>query len=102
MQLDQAKIKQFRTIGHKLTPVVLIGENGVTEGLIGELTRALADHELIKIKIASSDREVRKTLLQEAESALSFMVIQQVGKVALIYKPAKEPNQKLSNLHRMI
>ncbi|MCY4045791.1 MAG: YhbY family RNA-binding protein [Cellvibrionales bacterium] len=100
MQLEPTKIKQFKGIGHKLNPIVIIGENGLTEGLINELQRALDDHELIKIKIASADRDDRKAILIEAEKALKFQTIQQIGKIALIYKAAKEPNQKLSNLHR--
>lgn len=100
MQLDTSKIKQFKGIGHKLNPVVIIGDNGVTEGVINELERALADHELIKIKIASQDREQRKAILEQAQKAVKFETIQKTGKTALIYKAAKEPNAKLSNLHR--
>ena len=45
-------IKQLRAIGHKLKPVVTIAGNGLSEGVITELDRALQDHELIKIKLA--------------------------------------------------
>ncbi len=102
MTLDQHKLKQLRAIGHKLNPVVIVGENGLSENLFTEINRALQDHELIKIKIASNDRDARQLMLAEAESTLKFNVIQKIGKIALIYKPAKEPNKKLSNLHRPI
>ena len=45
-------IKQLRTIGHKLKPIVTVAGNGITDGVVNELERALTDHELIKIKLA--------------------------------------------------
>ena len=33
--------KQMRAIGHHLKPVILIGDNGMSTGLLDELDRAL-------------------------------------------------------------
>lgn len=44
-------IKALRGIGHQLSPIVIVGANGLTPTLIEEVARALHDHELIKIKI---------------------------------------------------
>ena len=49
--------KRLRQIGHALNPVVMIGGQGLTENVVEETTRALNDHELIKVKIAGEDRE---------------------------------------------
>ena len=48
MSLSQAQKKAFRSIGHHLNPVVTVSENGVSENLLAELSRALNDvfHEL--------------------------------------------------------
>ncbi len=43
--------RQLRAIGHKLKPVVTVAQNGISEGILLELQRALTDHELIKVKI---------------------------------------------------
>ncbi|TFT47959.1 YhbY family RNA-binding protein, partial [Proteus mirabilis] len=40
-------------------PVVMIGNNGLTEGVLAEIEIALAHHELIKVKIAGEDRDVK-------------------------------------------
>ena len=55
--------KRLRQIGHTLNPVVMIGGQGLTENVIEETTRALADHELIKVKVAGEDREARQTAI---------------------------------------
>ena len=39
----------------------MIGNNGLTEGVLAEIEIALAHHELIKVKIAGEDRDVKKT-----------------------------------------
>ena len=58
-------IKQLRAIGHKLKPIVTVAGNGLSEGVLAELNRALTDHELIKIKLAVGSRETRKDVAQQ-------------------------------------
>ena len=48
--------KQLRAIGHKLKPVVTVAGNGLSDNVLQEIQRALADHELIKIKVSDGDR----------------------------------------------
>ena len=79
MSLSIAEKKRFRRIGHELSPVILTGGSGVTEGVLAETDRALEDHELIKVRVNGEDREER---------------------AAAIYRPARKPNAKLSNLLR--
>src|SRR5690606_23219790 len=47
MSLDNSTRKEFRSIGHKLHPIVIV--KGLSNGTRAELERALSDHELIKI-----------------------------------------------------
>ena len=100
MSLNAAKKKHFRTIGHNLKPVVMVADQGLTEGVVNETLRALNDHELIKVKFAISDREAKQSLIVELTQQTNSEVVQTIGKIALIYKAAKEPNPQLSNLLR--
>ncbi|MDI9799718.1 YhbY family RNA-binding protein, partial [Pseudomonas aeruginosa] len=59
MALTQEQKKQFKSIGHHLKPVLIVAENGLTEGVLAELERALNDHELIKVKLALAERDDR-------------------------------------------
>jgi RNA-binding protein len=101
MALDQAKIKQLRAIGHKLKPVVTISGKGLTDGVVAELERALNDHELIKVKLAFEEREDKQEAITQLVKTTRAELVQQVGKIALIYRLARETNKKLSNLHRV-
>ncbi|WP_148053294.1 YhbY family RNA-binding protein, partial [Pseudomonas frederiksbergensis] len=59
MPLNPEQKKQYKAIGHHLKPVLTVADNGLTEGVLAELERALADHELIKIQLNILDRESR-------------------------------------------
>jgi len=100
MPLSAERKKQFRALGHNLNPVVTVADKGLSEGVLGELNRALDDHELIKVKIAATEREDRKALLEELAALPGVELVQQVGKVALLYRNNPKPNPKLSNLLR--
>ncbi len=92
--------KRLRQIGHALNPVVMIGGQGLTSGVIEEALRALHDHELIKVKIAGEDREARAAAIDALVAETSSEVVQKIGKIVLLYKKAKPQNQHLSNLVR--
>ncbi|AOA57733.1 YhbY family RNA-binding protein [Acinetobacter larvae] len=92
--------KRLRQIGHTLNPVVMIGAQGLTDAIIEETLRALNDHELIKIKIAGEDRELRQHIIDELINTTAAALVQRIGKIALIYKKADKQNAKLSNLVR--
>lgn len=100
--LSQAELKHLRSIGHKLNPIVTIAEKGLSEGVAAELERALNDHELIKIKLAVADRDLKATLIDEVCQSHNATAVQTIGKVALLLRRAQKPNPKLSNLLRNI
>ena len=100
MKLSPVKKKQYRTLGHNLKPIVMIADKGVTEGVTNEIDRALRDHELIKIKLNINEPAVRKGLAAEICAEHKAELVQAIGKIILIFRAAKNPNPKLSNLLR--
>lgn len=100
MPLSTAEKKRFRRIGHELSPVVMTGGQGLTEAVIAEADRALEDHELIKVRVNGEDREERAAAMQEIARHNRAQVVQVIGKIVLLYRPARKPNAKLSNLLR--
>lgn len=100
MALSTAEKKHFRGIGHHLNPVVLVGGGGLSDALLAELDRALEDHELIKVKVHAEDREARREIIEALPGLCGCEVVQTVGNIALLYRPARRQNRKLSNLVR--
>ena len=95
MSLTNERKKYLRQLGHSLKPVVTVASKGVSETVLKELNRALEDHELIKVKLSVEDKSAAiKTVCDSANAEL----VQSIGHVLLIFRAAKKPNPKLSNL----
>ena len=100
MALTQEQKKQFKSIGHHLKPVLTVAENGLTEGVMAELERALNDHELIKVQFRITERDDRRALIDELCKNGSCELVQVIGKMALVYRRNAKPNRNLSNISR--
>ncbi|MBZ9540050.1 ribosome assembly RNA-binding protein YhbY [Modicisalibacter tunisiensis] len=100
MSLSQAQKKALRSIGHHLSPIVTVSDNGLTDGVQAELERALTDHELVKIKIAVGERDTRRAVAEQLCADSGAELVQTIGKVALLYRKNPRANPKLSNITR--
>ncbi|WP_110669324.1 YhbY family RNA-binding protein [Salinicola halophilus] len=100
MSLSPAQKKAYRSIGHHLQPIVTVSENGLSEGALQELERALRDHELVKVKLAFAERDERQAMIQELTTATGAELVQSLGKVPLLYRHNPRANPKLSNIAR--
>ena len=100
MALSNEQKKDYRSIGHTLNPIVTVAGNGLTEGVMEELNRALDDHELIKIKVSVGDREVKKAVITELVKKTAAELVQQIGNTALLLRRNPKAKPALSNLQR--
>ncbi|OOR89440.1 ribosome assembly protein YhbY [Moraxella caviae] len=93
-------LKALRGIGHKLNPIVTVGGNGLSPTLIEEVSRALSDHELIKVKIPAGSAEERRDCADALADATESAVIHHIGRMVLLLRQNPDANDKLSNLAR--
>lgn len=98
MPLTNEEKKRFRQIGHDLKPVVMVGQNGVTENVLEEVDSFLEKHELIKVKFLTESREQKKAEIEAIVKKSKSQLVQQIGKIALLYRLSKEENNKLSKI----
>jgi RNA-binding protein len=85
--LSDAQRKHLRRLGHDRKPIVLAGKSGMGASLVAELDRALADHELVKVRARVGDRDERDALLDGLARATRAELVQRIGHVALFYRP---------------
>ena len=69
-----------------LRPVVLIGDNGLTEAVLKEIDRALTSHGLIKVRAGGDDREAREAMLSEICDKLSCAPVHHLGKTLILFR----------------
>lgn len=94
--------KQFRSVGHHLKPVVTVAGGGLSENVLSEVSRALDDHELIKVKVSIDDRESRAETIAKLCELQKAELVQSIGKVVLLLRKSSRPNPKKSNLIRFL
>jgi RNA-binding protein len=91
LNLNSKQTSHLRALGHSLNPVVMIGNNGLTESVLREIDLSLKAHELIKIKVFGDDRELRKQMLEEICEKLGAAPVHHIGKQLVVYRPADKP-----------
>jgi RNA-binding protein len=90
MALSEKQKKHLRRLAHPLSPIVMLGNAGLTDGVVGELDRALTDHELVKVSARVGEREARHAALEALMSRTGSELVQQVGNVGVFYRRRKE------------
>lgn len=98
--VDNQTRRQYRRIAHHLKPVVLLGEQGLTDAVIAETDRALKDHELIKVR-TSGDRAARDAQQTALAERCQAQAVQSIGRMLVLFRKNPEPNPRLSNLTRL-
>lgn len=81
------RIKELKGIAHNLEASILIGMDGLSEGLVASAREALGRHGLIKAKMTPRARLDKEDMAVELAWAIGGQVIQRVGKTAVIYRP---------------
>ena len=100
--VSNAELRQYRAIAHKLNPVVRVGGNGLSPSVLQEVNRALDDHELIKIKIAVGDRELRDSLVTQLCATVSAGLVQRIGNTATLLRRNPQSDPRKSNVQRHV
>jgi RNA-binding protein len=90
MALSTKDKQHLKGRAHKLKPVVMVGNNGVTEAVTKEVNRALDDHELIKIRVQTEDRELRQQLFEAIRDAAEAELIQKIGSIGVYFRASKK------------
>jgi RNA-binding protein len=94
--LSAKQRRYLSSLGHHLEPVVQVGKDGLSEGLILAIGQALHDHELIKVRLGKNVLEDRKDVAKELAKESGASLVKQVGNVVLLYmKHPEKPTIKL-------
>src|SRR5262249_40091084 len=82
--------RQLRALAHRLSPVVIVGQRGLSDAVVRQVDGALTDHELIKIRLGNecpTDRdEVAGTLAERTGADVAGTV----GRVVILYRAHPE------------
>ena len=88
--LSTKRRSELRSEAHRLDPIVLIGDKGLTDEVLAEIDRSLKAHELIKVRAAGGERDARGAWLEAICEKLQAHPVQQIGKVFVIFRENPE------------
>lgn len=86
MELTETQKKRLRTRAHDLKPVVMVGQHGMKDTILEEITSALDHHQLIKVKLSVGDRDLRDEIIGQIVAYSQSQLIQRIGNIAVLYR----------------
>lgn len=86
MSLQGKQRRYLRSLGHHLEPVVQLGKQGLTDGVIAAVDAAIEEHELIKVRIGTECPDDRADVAARLGPAVRGEVAQLLGRTILIYR----------------
>ena len=85
--------RYLRALAHKLEPLVIVGQRGLTEALVRQVDAALADHELIKAKLGPSCPVTRDEVGDRLVAETGCEVAGAIGRTLILYRSRPEDPQ---------
>ena len=76
--------KYLRGLAHHLEPVVRVGKEGVSAGVLEAVQHALLDHELIKVRMR--EPEDKKAMARALAEGSGSELVGLIGHTAILYK----------------
>ena len=90
LKLTPAERSELRAEAHGLSPVVIVGEGGLTPAVTKEIDASLNAHGLIKVRVFGDDREARVAIYDTICEQLKAAPVQHIGKLLVIFRPKKD------------
>jgi putative YhbY family RNA-binding protein len=90
IELNTAERRALRADAHHLSPVVMIGGDGLTPAVSKETDAALKAHGLIKVRVLGDDRAAREAIFAQLCDELNAAPIQHIGKLLVLWRPIPE------------
>lgn len=94
MPLTPTQRRSLKARAHNLSPVVMIGNNGLTAAVLKEIEINLKSHELIKIHAAADERAERDAMMNAICEAAQAEPVQAIGKMLIVYRERPESEAK--------
>jgi len=87
--------KYLRGIAHGLKPVVQIGREGITSGVIRAVDEELFRHELIKIKFNDiKEKGLKEAIIGEVAAKTGSVQVGMIGHTVILYRMQADPERR--------
>ncbi|MDQ1275608.1 MAG: RNA-binding protein [Euryarchaeota archaeon] len=86
--MEKDKLYQLKSDANKISPILNIGKNGVTDTLIEELNKQIKANRLVKVKVLKSAEEGKdlNIIADELAKATRSTLIDVRGRTVVLYR----------------
>lgn len=78
--------RHLKALAHHLEPVVSVGKDGHSDGVIAAVSQALTDHELIKVKLPQVEKAERHEIATAIATGAPAHLVGELGRIAILYR----------------
>ena len=84
-EMTSKRRSELRSLAQSLNSIVMVGHDGITDGVVGALDSALTDHELVKVRFQDF-KEQTKDLSNDLAQKTSSTLVATTGFTAVFYR----------------
>jgi len=88
--LTSKQVRFLRSKAHSLKPVVIIGAERCTPGLLAHVDEALEQHELLKVRLTDAQMDEVKQAADALVEATGCAIAQRIGHTLVLYRARKQ------------
>ena len=93
IEITSKQRKVLEKAAHSLEPVVIVGQNGVTDSLTEKVAQSLEAHELIKVKF-NDFKDDKRELTENLCNSGGALLVRIIGNIAILYKEQENPEKR--------
>lgn len=91
--MKPAQRAYLRQLAHPLPVTVMIGKNGLTEGILAKIEQELNAHELIKVRFLDH-KDMKQSLTETIVSETGADLVGIIGHTAILFRQHTDPAQR--------
>lgn len=86
--MEKDKLYRLKSEANKLSPIINIGKNGVTDSVVEELKKHIKANRLVKVKVLKSAEVEKdlKTIAEELAERSQSTLIEVRGRTVVLYR----------------
>ncbi len=85
-KLSGKQLRFLRSRAHCLKPVVIIGQDRCSPGVLKHVDQALEQHELLKVRLTDAKMAEVKSAADALAAATGCAIVQRIGHTLVLYR----------------
>ncbi len=90
MALDARKRRDLVAYANRIKVSATVAADSISDATIEHVRRCFTKHEMIKIRIATPDRDAFKSAADRLAQGTPCDVVQRLGRVVTLYRPCQD------------